>query len=547
KQLGNTLNFYKSNKKGFYNQININHHFSGDVHTPGYNLDNTSFKNSFAGFVIGNRKFKKGWEIDFSALQSTNGILSYAHIGNTTDLARIINRDSPLVTKDFDYQIEAPKQAISHYALKSQYFYRLKGMGKMRWNYSFQQNQREEFDNRRGDLKNTPVIDLTLKTHQLQWHWDLDQFKDKKFQIGISTQLQNNFPDPSTGVKRLIPDYDKFDIGTYFIAKHEISKSFVFDYGIRFDYSKIEAQKFYTKTDWDTNFNDQYSRFLINYQGSQAYTEPTLQYNNLSFQTGFWWAMNSKSDIRVNGGYNSRNPNPAELFSDGIHQSSASFEFGNLGLEKEQNLFLSTEFAYHTAKLDIEIQPYVKYIQDYIYLAPKGLKLSIRGAFLNYNYQQTDALVSGTDINLNYFINEKLSISNKIAFVNGKDISNNTSLINFPPMNGNLELAYNINKNWNFKGNMEWYTQQTNVPDLNFYATIDNQQTLIDISTAPKGYQLFNLNTSYKLNISKKQQIVFIGEVENLANTTYRSYLNRLRYFADETGRSFNIKINYTF
>jgi len=35
--------------------------------------------------------------------------------------------------------------------------------------------------------------------------------------------------------------------------------------------------------------------------------------------------------------------------------------------------------------------------------------------------------------------------------------------------------------------------------------------------------------------------------IENLFNVSYREHLNRLRYFADELGRNFNIKLKVNY
>jgi len=44
-----------------------------------------------------------------------------------------------------------------------------------------------------------------------------------------------------------------------------------------------------------------------------------------------------------------------------------------------------------------------------------------------------------------------------------------------------------------------------------------------------------------------KQQIGINLTVTNLLNSKYRDYLNRFRYYADETGRNISLKIKYSF
>ena len=55
------------------------------------------------------------------------------------------------------------------------------------------------------------------------------------------------------------------------------------------------------------------------------------------------------------------------------------------------------------------------------------------------------------------------------------------------------------------------------------------------------------LNGAIDIPISKKTILNASLGIENLFNTSYREYLNRLRYFADDIGRNITlqIKINY--
>ncbi|MGK0325293.1 MAG: iron complex outermembrane receptor protein, partial [Polaribacter sp.] len=91
--------------------------------------------------------------------------------------------------------------------------------------------------------------------------------------------------------------------------------------------------------------------------------------------------------------------------------------------------------------------------------------------------------------------------------------------------------------------------QQNQYPNYNFYTfnAILQEDVFVDISTTPPSYSLFNLSTSAIFKAFNKGKLKLEFNIENLFNVTYRENLNRLRYFADELGRNFNlkIKINY--
>jgi iron complex outermembrane receptor protein len=43
---------------------------------------------------------------------------------------------------------------------------------------------------------------------------------------GFNTSIQNNFANPATGIKPLIPNFDRVEFGAYGIASYDLSDSF---------------------------------------------------------------------------------------------------------------------------------------------------------------------------------------------------------------------------------------------------------------------------------------------------------------------------------
>jgi iron complex outermembrane receptor protein len=67
-----------------------------------------------------------------------------------------------------------------------------------------------------------------------------------------------------------------------------------------------------------------------------------------------------------------------------------------------------------------------------------------------------------------------------------------------------------------------------------------------DYVAPPSGYVLFNAEAGTILTFGK-QAIHLSLNVTNLLNTSYRDYLNRFRYYADEQGRNVSLKIKVPF
>jgi iron complex outermembrane receptor protein len=50
-----------------------------------------------------------------------------------------------------------------------------------------------------------------------------------------------------------------------------------------------------------------------------------------------------------------------------------------------------------------------------------------------------------------------------------------------------------------------------------------------------------------KFKINKKNSLTTSFSVQNIMNTTYREYLNRQRFFADEMGRNIQIQLKFNY
>ncbi|MCB4235617.1 TonB-dependent receptor [Kaistella anthropi] len=65
----------------------------------------------------------------------------------------------------------------------------------------------------------------------------------------------------------------------------------------------------------------------------------------------------------------------------------------------------------------------------------------------------------------------------------------------------------------------------------------------IDYSSTPASYSIFN--AAFGFDVLKNMNINF--RVNNIFNTSYKEYLNRLRYFMPEPGRNFVATVQFKF
>ena len=91
--------------------------------------------------------------------------------------------------------------------------------------------------------------------------------------------------------------------------------------------------------------------------------------------------------------------------------------------------------------------------------------------------------------------------------------------------------------------------EQNRFPNNNFLVFIPETDSFeeLDISTPPDGYHLLNLHASIDVALGNKNSLQVGFSVNNITNTRYRDYLNRLRFFADELGRSFEFSFAFNY
>lgn len=544
---------HKGNDKGWSWNALGTFKYSGDREASDYVLSNSGNREAnFSGDV----KFTgKKYDISgyYSFYNTTIGILSASHTGNVNDLYNSITNKTPSVINDFTYTIRNPKQKVQHHLAKMNYNYYFDETASLAVQYSFQFNKRLEFDVRRGDFNDVAALDLELTTHAINVDYK-KALHDWNFKTGLNSSIQNNFANPATGIKPLIPNFDRIEFGTYGILSYNVSDSFSLETGLRYDYSRVDAAKFYLKSRWEERgYTNEFADFKVGEQGNQWLTRPGFTFHNISASAGFHKEFEADLNWYSNISLATRNPNPSEFFSDGLHHSTGIIELGDLALDKEQAVKLSTTLQKKWTAFSVEVNPFINSIRNFMFLRPVGFETTIRGAFPVWEHQQTNARLAGVDVQTHWKISKQWQHDFTLAYVNGKDITNKQSLIDIPPLNLSNKVQFS-NREWHdlkLELKSEIVLRQKQFPDNNFTTNIvvndELTPVMVDISTPPPGYQLLHFYSEINFKTFGKTNATVAFSIQNILNTKYRDYLNRQRFFADEMGRNFQIQLKFNY
>ncbi|MDX1939626.1 MAG: TonB-dependent receptor [Saprospiraceae bacterium] len=494
---------------------------SGNLQTPNYFLENTGVQEYNFSWATGLKRDKFDVETFYSRFYTKLGIFRGSHIGNLTDLQNAIERERPLDDGSFSYEIGRPQQRISHELFKLSSSLQTGDIGKLNFQYARQFNRRQEFDahkqfNELSEEITIPSIEFELTTHTADLTWEHKPFLNLRGDIGLDFMYQKNTTDRGA----LIPNYDSYNASAFWIERW---KNYPFplelEAGIRYDYRWMSV--------------GQQGRDTIGLD---------LNFSNVSGTFGAIYKFPKLVILRLNIGSAWRAPNVSELYSDGVHHGSASYEKGDPSLKPERAVNTSL-----TAELDnkknftVSINIYYNNIQDFIYLNPREQpQLTIRGAFPAFDYRQADARIMGLDWGLDYEFIPNWAIESRISLLRSWNRTLDDYLVFMPADRFQHGLKYNFNNK----------DTEKEAPFIRFTMTNVLKQTRVpkntDYAPAPPGYTRFDLEVGTTFYL-KKQPIEAGLSILNVFDESYREYLNRFRYFSDELGRNISLRIKIPF
>tara|TARA_B110000046_G_scaffold60906_1_gene68478 strand:- start:3021 stop:4673 length:1653 start_codon:yes stop_codon:yes gene_type:complete len=277
----------KSYQNGWYATLQGSLKRFGDFEAPDYVLSNTGIFERSASLQVGFNRFDYGIEGYYSIFKNEIGILAASHLGGAQDQIRAIDSDVPLIINDFTYTINAPRQDVTHLLATIKGFKRFENFGKLSIQYDFQRNNRLEFDIRRGDDKKNAASDLQLDTHTVLLDLDAPLSDKIVLKTGLMAKYQKNVANPETGVRRLIPDFQMYDLGMYFVMDYQLNDQWLLEAGGRFDYSFMDVFKFYRTSFWELrNYDQLFPEIVLEELENQILTNPQLNFNNGSATLG---------------------------------------------------------------------------------------------------------------------------------------------------------------------------------------------------------------------------------------------------------------------
>ena len=497
-----------------------NFYYNGYI-LPIYNdrLKNTAGKERDISGMLG---IKRNW--GYSTLTVSNYNQLAGIFPGAVGIPRLYNLEDDGDPRNIDF----PRQEINHFKIISNSNI-LFGGNWLEVNLGYQNNNRREEGEPHAHgfepaLEDNLALGLKLETYtaNLRYNQAINEKANRVF--GIQYQYQvNNF----SGFEFLLPAFIQNSIGGFFHEQRSPGEVFTINYGLRFDYAKINIEEHY-----EPDFSgDPLDSVLRN---------PAIDrdFFNFSGGIGLSYFPNHNLNLKLNIGSSYRIPTPNELSVNGVHHGTFRHERGDPNLNAERGWQFDLNFSYHLDRFLFNITPFLNLYRNYIYLKPSAEFSELPGGGQIFQYTQDNAIFLGGELSIDYHVIENIHLELISEYVANYNLDTELPLPFTPPFSTLLGIEYKIPSLTNVFGNSF----------INFGTRFTAAQNRVDRNEKPTdGYILLNFGIGTEFYI-KRQQINFLFNIQNLLDTNYMNHLSRYRWLnLPEQGRNISISLVFPF
>ena len=548
----NALLGYQTNNRQFNSHFDIGGNNKGFIW--GLNASGKSaadYKNKFDGYVF-NSKFNeedfggyvglnKNWGFThfyFSRFDQHLGIVEGDRDSATGNFLKLVNDngvETEEIATDKDFKSKdpyVPKQRIQHTKIAVDNSFNI-GKDRVTVALGWQRNQRQEFANVLDPGEKGLYFDLNTLNYNLQYHFS--EQHSWRTSIGVNGMQQTN---KNKGIEFLIPEYSLFDIGGFVYTQKRIDK-LTLSGGVRLDNRSIDSKELMEGPDL-------------------KFAALKKNFSNFSASAGLTFEASDRVNLKFNIARGFRAPSIPELLSNGAHEGTIRFEYGEPNLKSETSFQADAGLELATEHVTLSGNIFYNSIRHFIYYRKLlsvggGDSIIIDGTeqFFAFRFDQNNAKLYGGELNLDIHPHplDWLHIENTFSYVRGlldieQDGSKNLPFIPAARLVNDIKADFwkkgKILRNGFIRFELD-----------NIFAQ-NHPFTGFNTETATPGYSLLDvaLGTDV-LSRSGKPVFNFMFAVNNLTDVAYQNHLSRLKYapLNNVTGRQgvFNMGRNFSF
>jgi iron complex outermembrane receptor protein len=511
------------------------------------------YKNKYDGYVF-NSKFN---ERDFGGYIGLNKHWGFSHLymSNFDQKVGLVEGDRDDATGQFlklvnnggteEEAIAAgkdftstdpfiPRQRIQHFKIASDNSFNI-GNDRLTVLVGYQRNQRQEFGNVLDPGEKELYFDLNTVNYNVQYHFA--EKNNWKTTIGVNGMQQSN---KNKGAEALIPEYSLFDIGGFAYTQKRINK-LTLSGGIRFDNRSVDSKELEDGGD-------------VKFQGF------TKDFSNVSGSVGLSYEASKAVTFKFNVARGFRAPSIPELASNGAHEGTNRYEYGEQDLKSETSLQVDAGIEVNTEHVSLAANVFYNAVNNFIYYrklqaAAGGDSILVDGTdeFMAFRFDQHNARLYGAEVNLDIHPHplDWLHVENTFSVVRGTLSEEQDGSKNLPFIPA-ARLINDVKAVFADKGKVIRHVYVKAELDNTFAQ--NNPFTGYDTETKTPGYSLLNAGLGGDVVSKGKTLFSLYLAANNIGDVAYQNHLSRLKYTAVNNvtgrtgvynmGRNFSIKLN---
>lgn len=284
----------------------------------------------------------------------------------------------------------------------------------------------------------------------------------------------------------------------------------------------------HTTVDPDADGNERFA----NANRSSSFTAGSLSSGAVYTLTPIW-------SLAATLGYTERAPTFYELYANGAHVATGTYEVGDADLSKEKAVSSDLALRFDNGTHKGSVGVFYSHFSNYIGLLGSGRTLNDEGeddadGIPEYTYSGVRARFAGLEAQDHWKLaqtrygNFALELSGD--YTRAKNLDNGEALPRIAPLRLNSGLLWELDK-WQARVDVEHASSQHRVPDN---------------ETGTDGYTTLGASAGYKFKLGESEWLAFVNG-ENLTNQTVRYASSILRDIAPAQGRSVEVGLRTTF
>ena len=220
-----------------------------------------------------------------------------------------------------------------------------------------------------------------------------------------------------------------------------------------------------------------------------------------------------------------RAPALEELYNNGPHDGTLSFEVGDNNLRAETSNGIDFSLRHQNSRVRAEANFFYYDFKNFVFLAPNG-EIDEESGLPVANYLQGDSRFTGTELSLDITAHKYLNILTGVDYVNAK-LKDGRPLPRIAPLRARIGLDAHY-KNLSVR------------PE---FVAVGDQDRVFDLETPTAGYGLVNIAASYIIP-SKHYASIFTVNAYNLGDRLFYNHISFIKDISPEIGRG--VRFGYT-